>query len=78
MTGTLLGSILRKLSKDAQEQISLAMSIADESIGNIRTVRAFAMESKEIGLVGYIQPLLNILVTKSYVRLVGESFFEFR
>jgi len=49
MTGTLLGSLLRKLSKDAQEQISLAMSIADESIGNIRTVRAFAMESKEIG-----------------------------
>ena len=47
--GTGLGSLLRKMSKDAQEQISLAMSIADEAIGNIRTVRAFAMEPKEIG-----------------------------
>ena len=37
------------MSKDAQEQISLAMAIADEAIGNIRTVRAFAMEPKEIG-----------------------------
>ena len=46
--GTGLGSFLRKMSKDAQEQISLAMAIADEAIGNIRTVRAFAMEPKEI------------------------------
>jgi len=49
MVGTGLGSLLRKLSKDAQEQISLAMAIADEAVGNIRTVRAFAMENKEIG-----------------------------
>ena len=29
-------------------QISKATAVADEAIGNVRTVRAFAMESKEI------------------------------
>lgn len=52
LMGTGLGTLLRRLSKDAQEQISLAMAIADEAIGNIRTVRAFAMEPKEIGWYG--------------------------
>ena len=49
LVGTGLGSFLRKLSKDAQEQVSLAMAVADEAIGNVRTVRAFAMEAKEVG-----------------------------
>ncbi|CAD5126000.1 DgyrCDS14180 [Dimorphilus gyrociliatus] len=45
--GTGLGSVLRKLSKRAQNQVSKATGVADEAISNIRTVRAFAMEHEE-------------------------------
>ena len=43
-----LGSLLRKLSKIAQAQTAKAMSVADEAISNVRTVRAFAMEDIEM------------------------------
>ena len=49
LVGSFLGSFLRQISRKAQEQISVATSVADEALGNIRTVRAFAMEPKEIG-----------------------------
>ncbi|XP_050542384.1 mitochondrial potassium channel ATP-binding subunit [Daktulosphaira vitifoliae] len=45
--GTFFGSILRKLSKQAQEQNTKATIIAEEVVGNIRTVRAFASEHEE-------------------------------
>lgn len=50
ITGTLIGSILRKMSREAQAQIAKATAVADEALGNIRTVRSFAMENSEIGL----------------------------
>ncbi|XP_072858746.2 mitochondrial potassium channel ATP-binding subunit isoform X1 [Pogona vitticeps] len=46
--GTFLGASLRKLSRKAQEQVAKATAVADEALGNVRTVRAFAMETKEI------------------------------
>ncbi|XP_059170888.1 mitochondrial potassium channel ATP-binding subunit-like [Physella acuta] len=48
--GTTWGSMLRKLSREAQEQISKSTAVADEALGNVRTVRAFAMEQKEYEL----------------------------
>ncbi|XP_023568634.1 ATP-binding cassette sub-family B member 8, mitochondrial isoform X2 [Octodon degus] len=45
--GTLMGSGLRKLSRLCQEQVARATGIADEALGNVRTVRAFAMEQRE-------------------------------
>ena len=45
--GTLFGSLLRRLSKAAQEQAAKATAVADEALGNVRTVRAFAMEDRE-------------------------------
>ena len=45
--GTLFGSLLRRLSRGAQAQIAKATAVADEALGNVRTVRAFAMEDKE-------------------------------
>lgn len=48
--GTIFGSLLRKLSKAAQAQVSKATAVADEALGNVRTVRAFAMEDKETKL----------------------------
>ncbi|TRY90240.1 hypothetical protein DNTS_005102 [Danionella cerebrum] len=48
--GALIGSFLRKLSRKAQEQVSKATGVADEALGNVRTVRAFAMEDRELEL----------------------------
>ena len=45
--GTMFGSVLRKWSRNAQEQVATATGVADEAIGNIRTVRAFSMEESE-------------------------------
>ena len=45
--GTLIGSVLRKLSRRAQEQVAKATGVADEALSNVRTVRAFAMEPSE-------------------------------
>uniref|UniRef100_A0A8C5SKT1 Mitochondrial potassium channel ATP-binding subunit n=1 Tax=Laticauda laticaudata TaxID=8630 RepID=A0A8C5SKT1_LATLA len=45
--GTFLGTSLRRLSRKAQEQVSKATAVANEALGNVRTVRAFAMEPKE-------------------------------
>uniref|UniRef100_A0A8C3LY65 ATP binding cassette subfamily B member 8 n=1 Tax=Chrysolophus pictus TaxID=9089 RepID=A0A8C3LY65_CHRPC len=45
--GTALGSVLRALSRQAQEQVAKATGVADEVLGNVRTVRAFAMEERK-------------------------------
>ncbi len=45
--GTVLGSVLRRWSRQSQEQVAIATGVADEALGNVRTVRAFAMEDKE-------------------------------
>ncbi|XP_028282992.1 mitochondrial potassium channel ATP-binding subunit [Parambassis ranga] len=51
--GALLGSFLRKLSRLAQEQVAKATGVADEALGNVRTVKAFAMEERELQLYAY-------------------------
>lgn len=48
--GALIGSVLRRLSRKAQEQVAKATGVADEALGNVRTVRAFAMEDREAHL----------------------------
>ena len=47
-TGSVLGAVLRRWSRQAQEQVEKGTAYANEAIGNIRTVRAFAMENKEL------------------------------
>ncbi|NXX17070.1 ABCB8 protein, partial [Podargus strigoides] len=49
-TGALIGAGLRSLSRRAQEQVAKATGVADEVLGNVRTVRAFAMEDQQAGL----------------------------
>ncbi|XP_039759508.1 mitochondrial potassium channel ATP-binding subunit [Pararge aegeria] len=48
--GTFIGSLLRKLSREAQAQIEKATLVAEEAIANVRTVRAFAGEENEAKL----------------------------
>jgi ABC-type multidrug transport system fused ATPase/permease subunit len=42
------GRFVRRLSKSYQESLAAATSIAEETFGNVRTVRSFAQEKKEI------------------------------
>uniref|UniRef100_A0A672ZGE2 Mitochondrial potassium channel ATP-binding subunit n=1 Tax=Sphaeramia orbicularis TaxID=375764 RepID=A0A672ZGE2_9TELE len=51
--GAVIGSLLRKLSRLAQEQVAKATGVADEALGNVRTVKAFAMEERELQLYAY-------------------------
>uniref|UniRef100_A0A8C5QZ25 Mitochondrial potassium channel ATP-binding subunit n=1 Tax=Leptobrachium leishanense TaxID=445787 RepID=A0A8C5QZ25_9ANUR len=48
--GAVIGSFLRRLSRRAQEQVAKATGMADEALGNVRTVRAFSMENREVEL----------------------------
>ncbi|XP_011338848.1 ATP-binding cassette sub-family B member 8, mitochondrial isoform X2 [Ooceraea biroi] len=48
LVGTLLGTNLRRLSMAAQNQVAKATAVCEEAIQNVRTVRAFATEEKEI------------------------------
>ncbi|XP_037087475.1 LOW QUALITY PROTEIN: mitochondrial potassium channel ATP-binding subunit-like [Pollicipes pollicipes] len=45
--GTMIGRGLRAISRDAQQQVAHATAVAEEAVGNVRTVRAFAMEDSE-------------------------------
>ncbi|XP_061835358.1 mitochondrial potassium channel ATP-binding subunit isoform X1 [Nerophis lumbriciformis] len=51
--GAIIGSFLRRLSRLAQEQVGKATAVADEALGNVRTVKAFAMEERELQLYAY-------------------------
>lgn len=46
--GAVFGAVLRQFSKIAQAQVAKAAAVAEEALGNVRTVRAFAMEDEEI------------------------------
>lgn len=47
LIGAFMGASLRYYSRKAQDQMAHATSFANEAIGNVRTVRAFAMEQTE-------------------------------
>lgn len=67
IVGTLFGSVLRKWSRDAQEKVAIATGVADEAIGNIRTVRAFAMEDSENK---YVPNIIIVVHVQCYIELV--------
>ncbi|KAF8374268.1 haf-6 [Pristionchus pacificus] len=48
--GAFCGLLLRSLSRRAQCQSTIASTVSDEALSNIRTVRAFAMEQQELRL----------------------------
>ncbi|XP_017591797.1 PREDICTED: ATP-binding cassette sub-family B member 8, mitochondrial, partial [Corvus brachyrhynchos] len=52
-SGAVIGAFLRSLSRQAQEQVAKATVVADEALGNMRTVRAFAMEEQQAGLFSF-------------------------
>ena len=51
--GTFLGEALRNLSQLSREAANRATGVASECISNVRTIRAFASEEKEIARYAY-------------------------
>ena len=47
-----LGSYVQRLRKKFQDELAAASATAEESIGNIRTVRSFSQERKAMGNYG--------------------------
>jgi ATP-binding cassette subfamily B protein len=45
----IFGRSVRSLSKRTQDALAAATSVAEETLGNIRTVRSFAREEQEVG-----------------------------
>ncbi len=48
-TAVMFGRTARNLSKRTQDALAAATTVAEESLGNVRTVRAFAREDAEVG-----------------------------
>lgn len=49
---TAFGRMIRTLSKDVQDALARSTEVAEETISGVRTVRAFAAESREMGRYG--------------------------
>jgi len=68
-----MGRKVRTVSKDVQDSLAASTEIAEEKLSNIRTVRAFAMESREIAAYG---AKINDVLDKSYKEaLVNAKFY---
>lgn len=49
VTAVIFGRTARRLSRLTQDALAAATTVAEESLGNIRTVRSFAREDAEVG-----------------------------
>lgn len=60
----LLGKLVRRISRDAQDQLAAAGTIVEETLQGIQTVKAFAMEGAETrryhgAIGGFLRPALG-------------------
>ena len=68
-----MGRKVRAVSKQVQDSLAASTEIAEEKLSNIRTVRAFAMENREIAAYG---AEINDVLEKSYKEaLVNAKFY---
>lgn len=63
------GRVLKRVSKDLQSSLAVLNSTAEERIGNIRTVKAFAQEKREIDRYGAkLRDILELCYKESRYR----------
>lgn len=68
----LYGRYVRKISKNVQDVLADASQVSEEKISNIRTVRTFGQENKEVDL--YKSKIDNVL-TMGYKESKARAFF---
>ena len=69
----LYGKQVRAVSKELQDSLAASTEIAEEKLSNIRTVRAFAMEKREIDAYG--AKINDVLNTSYKEALVNAKFY---
>lgn len=74
MAGTLLGEGLRALNHENRLASNRATGVANESLTNVRTVRAFANEDKEIARYG--KQLHHAAAIKSQMAVLSGAFYS--
>ncbi|CAH8567337.1 unnamed protein product [Heterobilharzia americana] len=73
LIGSLMGTELRHLSREAQAQNSEVASLADEVLSHIRTVKSLTLEDLQIKKINY-----NIDKAKSWVRNLPLGLVHFK
>ena len=73
LSGHMLGSALRKLSREVSRTTGHANSVASEDLSNIRTVKAFTSEKEE--LLRYDDALSDAVLLKTNMSIATGSFF---
>lgn len=71
-TGALFGRQMRKLSTEVQDKIADTSALAEEAIGNVRVVKAFARETHEVGR--YTQQLETTFKQQMRQNVVRSAF----
>lgn len=71
--GILMGRKVKGISKELQEALAASTSLAQEKLSNIRTVRSFAMESREVA--GYSHAMEAVLTKAERDALVQAQFY---
>jgi len=72
-SGHVLGSALRKLSRQVSETTGIANAVANEDILNIKTVKAFV--SEDVELSRYDTALMDAVVLKTNMSIATGTFF---
>jgi len=68
-----MGRKVRKVSKELQDSLAASTELAEEKLANIRTVRVFAMEKREIEAYS---KKINDVLNKSYTEaLINAKFY---
>jgi len=71
--GMFMGKKVKNVSKDLQDTLAASTSLAQEKISNIRTVRSFAMETREVK--GYKDQMGNVLEKAEREAMVQAKFY---
>ena len=68
-----MGKKVKNISKELQDTLAASTSLAQEKISNIRTVRSFAMETREVE--GYKEQMGKVLVKGQKEAMIQAKFY---
>lgn len=71
--GMFMGKKVKNISRELQDTLAASTSLAQEKISNIRTVRSFAMETREVE--GYKKQMGEVLVKGEREAMVQAKFY---
>lgn len=67
------GKFVKRISRSTQDCLGLASNVAEEKLSNIRTVKAFAKETTEVGI--YEKKIKDLIDVSQKEAIASASFF---